>query len=131
MFARRAFGEGEVVEICPVMVLVMPYAHLPKDLRTKVFHWESHPTGKPELARQALALGYGSLYNSSNPANIRYRCSKSELTIEFIAERDIRKGEELTINYSGEDGYPSSNDDSWFVDKGIVPIRESNLQLFL
>jgi len=104
------------------MVLATQYAHLPKDLRTKVFHSESHPTGNRELALQAIALGYGSLYNSSNPANIRYRCQKSALTIEFIADRDIQKDEELTINYSGENGDPSSDDDSWFVDQGTMPI---------
>lgn len=116
VFALREFRDGEVVEISPVVVLRTPYRALPQDIRELVFYWEG-PLG--ETATQALALGYGSLYNSNNPANMRYEVDRGARVLRFIAVRNIAAGEELTINYSGDDGSPLADDDWWFKEKKI------------
>ncbi|HEY0172259.1 MAG TPA: SET domain-containing protein [Pyrinomonadaceae bacterium] len=116
VFAARAFVAGEVVEECPVVLLRKPYEVLHKELKTIVFHWEV-PEGS--ASTQALALGYGSLYNHANPANLRYVTDGESLVLRLVAVRDIRPDEELTINYNADGGAPVSDDEWWFEEKGI------------
>jgi SET domain-containing protein len=116
VFASRAFSAGEVVEECPVVLFRKPYEALHKELKTIVFHWEV-PEGA--AATQALALGYGSLYNHDNPSNMRYETDGEALVMRLIAARDIGADEELTINYNADGGAPVSDDEWWFEEKGI------------
>lgn len=122
VFAARAYAAGEVVEECPVVLLRKSYKTLHKELKTFVFHWDV-PEGAADT--QALALGYGSLYNHSNPSNLRYQTDSDSLVLRLIAVRDIPADEELTINYNADDGAPVSEDEWWFEEKGIklVPDR--------
>jgi SET domain-containing protein len=115
VYALRGFREGEVVEVCPVVVLGKPYEALPGEIQKLVFMWRRRE-GLPDV--QALAFGYGSLYNNDNPANMRYVADEQALALRFIAIRDIARDEELTVNYSGE---PDA-DDWWFKEKNIAPI---------
>lgn len=62
----------------------------------------------------AVALGYGSLYNHANPANLRYSADLDGEALRFVAARAIRSGEELTINYNDAGGDVVSSDDNWF-----------------
>ena len=116
VFAARRFGAGEVVEECPVILFKKPYEVLHKELKTVVFHW---PVPEGAAARQALALGYGSLYNHANPSNLRYETDTDSLLLRYIADRDINADEELTINYNADGGAPVSDEDWWFEEKGI------------
>lgn len=116
VFAARAFATGEVVEECPAVLLRKSYESLHKELKTIAFHWEM-PEGSP--ATQALALGYGSLYNHANPANMRYETDADALVLRLIAVRDIEPDEELTINYNADGGAHVSPDEWWFEEKGI------------
>jgi hypothetical protein len=116
VFAARAFAAGEVVEECPVMLFRKPYEVLHKELKTVVFHW---PVPEGAAATQALALGYGSLYNHANPSNLRYETDRETLTMRFVAVREIAAGEELTINYNADGGAHVSDDEWWFEEKGI------------
>lgn len=70
-------------------------------------------------AAQALALGYGSLYNHSNPSNLRYETDREALVLRLVAVMLIEPGEELTINYNADGGAPASDEDWWFEEKGI------------
>lgn len=116
VFAARAFTAGEVVEECPVVLFRKPYAALHKELKTIVFHWESPETS---AATQALALGYGSLYNHANPANMRYETDGASLVLRLVAVRDISPDEELTLNYNADGGGAVSDEDWWFEEKKI------------
>ncbi len=116
VFAARPFGAGEVVEVCPVILFRKPYDVLHKELKTVVFHW---PVPKGARVTQALALGYGSLYNHSNPSNLRYETDGGALVIRFVAVREVGAGEELTINYNADGGAHVSEDEWWFEEKGI------------
>lgn len=121
VFAARAFGPGEVVEVCPVVLFRKEYKVLHRELKTIVFHWEV-PEG--EAATQALALGYGSLYNHANPSNMRYETDAEALVMRFITEREVAAGEELTINYNADGGASVSEDEWWFEEKGIKLIAD-------
>ena len=90
--ALRQFREGEVVEACPAVLL--PEKEVSGVMRDYVFDARQ----KDKLL---LLLGYGMLYNHSARPNLFHRTA-GRLTIEFVALRDIDKGEELTHDYGPE-----------------------------
>ena len=96
VFAGRDFKKGEVLEVCPVLrVKPSEVKHLDKtSLSNHYFEW---PDGGG-----ALAMGYGSLYNHSWAATARAEHDVEAETLTYTAVRKIRKGEEITINYTGE-----------------------------
>ena len=49
--------------------------------------------------RHTIALGYGSIYNSSNKPNVEWDYNESSNLMEFHALVDISPGDELCINY--------------------------------
>lgn len=116
VFAAERFGAGEVVEECPVLLFKKPYEVLHKELKNYVFHW---PVPEGAAATQALALGYGSLYNHANPSNLRYETDTDSRLMRYIAVREIAPDEELTINYNADGGAHVSDDEWWFEEKGI------------
>jgi len=143
VFASRRFHANEIVEISPVVVVPHPIATTTTS-RLKapgITMFRPNPSVKVEikfvkefgvlmfawdrLARipdtSALALGYGSLYNSANPANMRFEADPAELTLRFIAAREIQADEELTINYNALGGGAESKDQNWFVRMNITP----------
>lgn len=118
VFATRALYKGDIVEICPVLPIACSYAELPADLRTTLFSWRVLAGAEGVFG---LALGYGSLYNHDNPANLRYAASGNGEGLVFIADRHIAAGEELTINYNASAGATRSTEDNWFIDNQVVP----------
>lgn len=116
VFAGQDIGAGELIEASPVVVIDTPFEQLPIVLRRMVFSWCA---GNGSQEAHALALGYGSLYNGANPANVRFERDVGQLLVRFVAARDIARGEELTINYSAGDGSVASKDDAWFAEHGI------------
>jgi SET domain-containing protein len=96
VFARRTIAKGEVFERVPVLVL--PIAEIQNDdgwsgLASYCFNW-----GQGTVA---LALGYGSMYNHSFRPNAKYE-DIGRRTKVFSAIREIRVGEEVTINYNAD-----------------------------
>lgn len=118
VYASRSYQPGEVVEISPVLLIDSRHFDLPKELTKYVFSWHGLTGGE---SRQALAFGYGCLYNHANPANMRYWGDIEKNCIHFVAERAIGIGEELTINYSGLAGAACSEREIWF-DAHEVPV---------
>lgn len=119
VFALRDFAQGEVVEQCPVIILLRAYNQLPPRIQTMVFNWGNLAKTNPSYA---LALGFGSLYNHDNPANLRYEAMPENNAIHYIAVRAISKDEELTINYNEGGGSHVSQDDTWFKQHNITLI---------
>jgi len=120
VFASRNFSEGEIIEECPVLLFKAPFSP-PGDLKRVIFSWLA--LAKPTNGYiSALALGFGSMYNHDNPANMRYEADKKNLTLKFSAARNIRAGEELTINYNARGGEASSDDNIWFERMNVRPI---------
>ena len=80
-------------------------------IKTIIFNWGSLTESEPS---NALVLGYGSIYNHDNPANMMYKGVMDNHSIEYIAARDIKKDEELTVNYNNAGGSHISKEDNWF-----------------
>jgi hypothetical protein len=119
VFATKAFIAGELVETCPVIVLYQPFELLAPKIQKVVYNWGSlAKTGQCT----ALVLGYGSLYNHNNPANMRYEADVENETLNYFAVSDIAAGEELTVNYNNTNGQPESDSDVWFDSRGVALI---------
>lgn len=121
VFVARAFAKDEVVEVCPVVAFMLAPLPLPPAIHRILFNW-GYLIGKP--GPQAIALGYGSLYNHSNPANLSYRADEPTQTMTYVAARDIAAHEELTINYNAHGGGAVWDDDAWFERMQITPLVE-------
>src|SRR5438067_1401753 len=89
VFAGKAFTEGEVVEVAPVLPLALPHDKLPQGIKQRTFAW-GYLTGQRQPI-EALAFGYASMYNSANPANMRYEADGAQSTLRFIAVRAIER----------------------------------------
>jgi uncharacterized protein len=109
VFTRRDLSDGDLVEVCPVVVCPVPdETHLEQtSLRGLYFHWSDDAVG--------VALGYGSLYNHAWRANARYEPDFEADVIRFYAVRPIAAGEEVTVNYTGE---PDGDGPLWFEPDG-------------
>ena len=97
VFATEVIPEGTVFERTPVLVIPTKdvigeeYGDV---LQHYVFEW-----GRGTVC---VALGCGSMYNHSYSANARYD-DKGRRTKIFTALRDIAVGEEITVNYNGDE----------------------------
>ncbi|HET9106794.1 MAG TPA: SET domain-containing protein-lysine N-methyltransferase [Steroidobacteraceae bacterium] len=112
VYAAREFKAGELVENCPVIVFEeKDWDRLPKLLRVRLFNW-SQLINKPP-GQHALALGYGSIYNSANPANMKYSGVRSTSMLMFSTIRAAHAGEELTINYDMRGGVNWESESAW------------------
>ena len=107
IFARRGIAKEETIERSPVVVI--PETQI-KDLDRTVLGDYYFLWGEDE-EHAAIALGLCSLCNHSFEANTAFVLRPEELTIEFVAARDIEAGEEITINYNGD---PHSRKPIWF-----------------
>jgi uncharacterized protein len=121
VFASRGFKSGEIVETCPIIVVDKPMSDLPGEIACILFGW-SYLVTRQVGPMTAIALGYGSLYNHNNPANMRYEADDHIKAIRFIAVRDIVQDEELTVNYNAHGGGAEWHENKWFEDKRITPI---------
>lgn len=101
VFARRVIVEGAEIERVPVLLVPDDCLH-DTPLKDYAFEWSR--------GKVALALGYGSLYNHSYEPNAQYFYG-GPLVKVFFAIRDIKAGEEITINYNSE---PSDQSPVWF-----------------
>lgn len=107
VFAARPIGEGEIIEICPV--LLFPKKELP--LIDQTFLYDYYFDWGDDDAWYALCLGYGSLYNHDYAPNAEYTMDFEAETIDFHALRPIEAGEEITVSYNGD---PENKEPVWF-----------------
>jgi SET domain-containing protein len=107
VFAKQAFARGSILDRAPVIVITQEDWQIIEKtgLHNYAFGWGT------EQDQAAIALGWGSLFNHSYEPNVFYRKLLDEQIIEFIALRDIRSGEEITVNYSG---HPYGKKPMWF-----------------
>jgi uncharacterized protein len=114
VFSALPIEEGSLIEICPVIVLKAEDREWIEktDLYNYYFFW-----GENEK-ENAVALGYGSLYNHSFQPNAHYFPDFEGRTITFEALCDIEAGEEITVNYNGD---PDVQTPVWFQAKKKMP----------
>ncbi len=97
VFTGEDLLKGTLVEASPVIVLGKEERILLDQtlLHDYIFLW-----GKSKL-QCCMALGYLSLYNHDYQANCDYEMEFDEAIIRITTVRDVKKGEELCINYNG------------------------------
>lgn len=105
--ARKSISEGELIEEVPVLVVPGREKHLIE--QTVLWdHWIAWGTRDQDLA---IPLGFGSLYNHSYRPNAICFASHNPNKLEYVALREIKPGEEITINYNGT---PDDDSPVWF-----------------
>jgi len=95
--ALRDFKVGELIELCPTIVVnSRERKHCEKTiLNYYIYPWRSTRTG-------SIVLGYGSIYNHSFTPNADWKQDFRSQMMTYKALRNIKKGEEITVNYNGE-----------------------------
>lgn len=107
VFAGRFIANGELIE--RAAVLIIPAGEWNQIEHTVLSnYWFSFG---PNKEHAAIALGYGSLYNHSYTPNAVYEVKEGEMVVQFLALRDIKAGEEITINYNRN---PRDKSPVWF-----------------
>jgi uncharacterized protein len=98
VFASRPFRSGEVIEICPVVLLPgITDENQLGGMKNYVFLWcESENV-------MAIALGYGSLYNHDSKPNAKFTFRVARNEIVFRAVRHITPGEQILIDYGWDE----------------------------
>jgi len=95
VFADELVKKKTNIEKCHL--LIIPFVEIGSFLERYVFEYNKDHV--------ALALGNGSLYNHSENANAFCEIDDEKKILVVRSLRDIKKGEEITINYgySAED----------------------------
>lgn len=97
VFTSEKLKSGTVIEIAPVIVMSQKDRVLIDQtlLHDYIFEWGDHQN------QCCMALGYVPVYNHSYRSNCEYEMDYDNHIISIKTVRDIRKGEELYINYNG------------------------------
>lgn len=97
VFTSENLAAGETIEISPVIVMSASERLLLDQtlLHDYIFLW-----GKDEK-ECCVALGYISIYNHNYLSNAEYEMDFAESSIRIRTVREIKKGEEVFINYNG------------------------------
>ena len=98
IFTKKALKADTVVETAPVIVMTADERKLLDQtlLHDYIFEWQ--PGG---VKMCCMALGWIPLYNHSYRSNCEYFMNYDDQTMYIKTMRDIKAGEELTINYNG------------------------------
>ena len=99
VFAKKNLKKGAIIETAPVIVMSAEDRKLLDKtlLHDYIFEWQ--PEGELMCC---MALGWIPIYNHSYRSNCEYFMNYDEQTMYIQTVRDIKAGEELTINYNGE-----------------------------
>lgn len=97
VFTSAGITANSVIEIAPVVVMSHDERKLLDQtlLHDYIFEWGE------DTQECCLALGWASVYNHSYTSNCTYDMDYDENTITIQTVREIKAGEELTINYNG------------------------------
>jgi len=109
IFAGIKFDIGDMIEICPVLILSENERSIihKTSLHNYYFVWGDNEK------KAAIALGYGSLYNHSSDPNAQFTPSYEEGVIYIESLKKIEIGDEILFNYI--DLY--SEEKLWFSEK--------------
>ncbi len=98
VYTKAAIKAKTVIETAPVIVMTDADRQLLDKtlLHDYIFEWT--PNG---VKMCCMALGWVPMYNHSKRSNCEYFMDYDDDTIYIETVRDIKAGEELTINYNG------------------------------
>ncbi|GAE35140.1 SET domain-containing protein [Halalkalibacter akibai] len=105
VFATCDIKKGELIHEAPVVPLPNEeHEHIEKTiLADYVYEYGINHT--------AVVLGFGMLFNHSYEPNATYDINFDNHTFDYYAYKDIKKGEEVLINYNGD---VDDNEPLWF-----------------
>ncbi|MAG60081.1 SET domain-containing protein-lysine N-methyltransferase [Candidatus Woesebacteria bacterium] len=96
VFARVDIKKGMMIEKCPLIEAPkFDVSNLRESILVTYFFYFGR-----NKERLAVALGFGSIYNHSYESNATYKIQQREQSIDFVALKDIKKDEEITVNYN-------------------------------
>jgi len=108
VFAKVDIKKGEIIERCPVI-------EIPKydvsSVNESMLVTYIYYLGKNK-ERLIVALGFGSIYNHTYQPNAKYKERYEDKIIDFIATNEIKKNEEITVNYN--QGNQKDKSPLWF-----------------
>ena len=100
-FAKKDIKKGTVIDVANVVLI--PNKDYRKIKKTQLYNycyiWED-PLHKPAF-KNAITLSISQFINHSYAPNVQYLYDYKNKAIEYMAIKDIKKGEELTVNYNG------------------------------
>lgn len=99
-FTTVAVAKGDVFHVAPMMIF--DCAQAPHAAKTWVSHYVFYVAdcpNDPDCEITALALSPISFVNHARPSNCAFQVNVAAQTISFVALRDLRAGEEVTIDY--------------------------------
>lgn len=98
VFTKEPIPAGTLIEVSPVLVLSNSDTSVvdKTKLHNYIFLWGVRET------RSCIALGFCSIYNHAYNPNCEYEMDFDAETMAIKTRRDIKKGEELSINYNGD-----------------------------
>ncbi|GMI48847.1 hypothetical protein TrCOL_g5990 [Triparma columacea] len=94
LFSRAPISRGDLIHEAPC--LLVPKSSYDSHAKHTVLE---HYLFNCKDGDRLLALGYGSIFNHSDPPNVDYRLDKVGMVIRYFAGRDVKIGEELCIYY--------------------------------
>lgn len=99
--AKKIIKKNTVVELANVVAIPNNDYDSIQDtiLYHYIYEWDD-PKNKGEKTN-AIAFSICQFFNHSYSPNLKYFYDYENSTIEFVAIKDISKGEELTVNYNG------------------------------
>lgn len=104
VYANKDYKINDIIEICPTIY----------DENNKINNGIiNNYLFKGSKNKSILAFGYCSLYNHRDDNNASWKISDDNSIITFFATKNIKKGEEIMVNYG--DGY-------WKSRKNIIKI---------
>lgn len=98
IFARVDINKNEIIESCPVIEI--PKTDTSLLMESALINY-FYFFGKNK-EKTFLVLGFGSIYNHDKKPNAIYKESLINKTVDFIATKDIKKDEEILVNYDPE-----------------------------
>ena len=100
-FAKKDIEKETIIDIANVVLI--PNKEYKKIKKTHLYDycyiWED-PKHKPAF-KNAITLSVSQFINHSYVPNLQYFYDYENKAIEYTAIRDIKKREELTVNYNG------------------------------
>ena len=100
--AKKIIKKYTVVEVANVVLIPNNDYDSIQDtiLYHYIYEWDD-PKNKGEKAN-AIAFSISQFFNHSYIPNLKYFYDYENSSIEYVAIKDILKGEELTVNYNGK-----------------------------
>ncbi len=107
VFARIDIKEGDVIEEAPLILI--PEDQLSDLTKTRLL--EYYFAWGHKFSEAAIGLGFASLYNHSFEPNAKYIKDVENSCLRFIAIKNIKRDEEIVVNYNG---HPDDKSKLWF-----------------